>query len=56
MGDFEPRKNRGGETPGMREVIDRQSAAWVKDGVDPKTATRKARECAIRKDRRESKR
>ena len=42
-----------GEKPGRRDQIDRFVRDMVKRGNDPRYAERKARECALRADRRD---
>lgn len=44
--------NRGGETPGMRDTMDRFQRQLVENGADPKYARQKAIEQAQRADRR----
>ncbi len=41
------------ERPGRRDQIEWFKRDMVRSGMDPKRAAEKARECAVRKDRRE---
>ena len=43
--------NSGGETPGLRQTMDRFTEQLVRNGADPKYAEQKAREQALRYDR-----
>jgi hypothetical protein len=44
-----------GEREGRREQMDRFVSNMVRSGGDPEYAKRKARECAVRADRRDDK-
>lgn len=48
--------NNGGETPGLRETMDRFQSQLIRNGADPKYAEQKAREQALRYDREQNRR
>lgn len=45
------RRNRGGETPGFRDAIDRMTKQMVDSGRDPAEARKVAQQAAERRDR-----
>lgn len=49
-----PVTSGSGESPRTREGIERSVAAWTRNGMSEADARRKARQCAIRHDRRQS--